>query len=44
MRLLATGGGGFVMSVLGRRWLAENPRAHLTIVDAAPLDGAAVRY
>jgi len=44
VRLLATGGGGFVMSVLGRRWLAENPRAHLTILDAAPLDEAAVRY
>jgi UDP-glucose 4-epimerase len=44
MKLLVTGGTGFAMSVLGRQWLESDPRARLTVLDAAPLDAAAVRY
>jgi UDP-glucose 4-epimerase len=44
MRLLVTGGTGFVMSVLGRHWLDTDSSARLTVLDAAPLDAAAVRY
>jgi UDP-glucose 4-epimerase len=42
--LLVTGGTGFVMSVLGRHWLDADPAARLLVLDAAPLDAAAVRY
>jgi len=44
MHLLITGATGFVMSVLGRTWLATHPGAHLTVLDIAPLDEAATRY
>jgi UDP-glucose 4-epimerase len=44
MKLLVTGGTGFVMSVLGRHWLDTDSSARLTVLDAAPLDAAAVRY
>jgi UDP-glucose 4-epimerase len=44
MKLLVTGGSGFVMSVLGRHWLDADPAARLIVLDAAPLDAAAVRY
>jgi UDP-glucose 4-epimerase len=44
MKLLITGGTGFVMSVLGRRWLDADPTARLVILDAAPFDAAALRY
>ena len=44
MKLLVTGGTGFVMSVLGRHWLDADPTARLIVLDAAPLDAAAVRY
>ena len=44
MTLLVTGATGFVMSVLGRRWLETDPRARLVVLDAAPLDAAAQRY
>jgi len=44
MTLLVTGGTGFVMSVLGRHWLEADSTAHLVVLDAAPLDAAAVRY
>jgi UDP-glucose 4-epimerase len=44
MTLLVTGATGFVMSVLGREWLAADPAARLVILDAAPLDAAALRY
>ena len=44
MHLLVTGASGFVMSVLGREWLAAYPAAHLTVLDAAPLDETARRY
>jgi UDP-glucose 4-epimerase len=44
MKLLVTGGTGFVMSVLGRRWLEADPAARLIVLDAAPPDAAATRY
>jgi len=44
MTLLVTGASGFVMSVLGRRWLESEPRARLVVLDASPLDAAAQRY
>ncbi len=44
MKLWITGGTGFVMSVLGRRWLEADPAARLIVLDAAPLDAAAMRY
>jgi UDP-glucose 4-epimerase len=44
MTLLVTGGTGFAMSVLGLKWLESDPEARLIILDAAPLDAAAIRY
>jgi UDP-glucose 4-epimerase len=44
VRLLVTGGTGFVMSVLGRHWLDADPAATLVVLDAAPLDATAARY
>jgi len=44
MTLLVTGATGFVMSVLGRRWLEADPSERLTILDSAPPDAAALRY
>jgi UDP-glucose 4-epimerase len=44
MKLLVTGGTGFVMSVLGRHWLDSDSSARLIVLDAAPLDAAGVRY
>src|SRR5258707_14642905 len=44
MHLLVTGATGFVMSVLGREWLAAHSDAHLTVLDVAPLDEAAHLY
>ena len=44
MKLLVTGGTGFVMSVLGRHWLETDSSARLMVLDAAPLDAAATRY
>jgi nucleoside-diphosphate-sugar epimerase len=44
MHLLVTGATGFVMSVLGREWLAAHPAARLTALDVAPPDEAARRY
>ena len=44
MTLLVTGATGFVMSVLGRRWLSSDPAARLVVLDAAALDAAAQRY
>lgn len=44
MTLLVTGATGFVMSVLGREWLDADPAARLVILDAAPLDAAALHY
>jgi UDP-glucose 4-epimerase len=44
MTLLVTGATGFVMSVLGRRWLSSAPAARLVVLDAAAPDAAAQRY
>jgi nucleoside-diphosphate-sugar epimerase len=44
MTLLITGGTGFVMSVLARRWLELHPQSRLVVLDAAPLDAQARRY
>jgi UDP-glucose 4-epimerase len=44
MTLLVTGATGFVMSVLARHWLDADPEARLVVLDAAPLDAAALRY
>ncbi|HLW23024.1 MAG TPA: NAD(P)-dependent oxidoreductase [Steroidobacteraceae bacterium] len=44
MTLLVTGATGFVMSVLARQWLADDPTARLVVLDSAPLDAAALRY
>jgi UDP-glucose 4-epimerase len=44
MTLLVTGATGFVMSVLGRRWLESAPAARLVVLDAAAPDAAAQRY
>jgi UDP-glucose 4-epimerase len=42
--LLVTGATGFVMSVLVRQWLRDDPTAHVVGLDAAPPDAAAQRY
>jgi UDP-glucose 4-epimerase len=44
MHLLVTGATGFVMSVLGREWLAAHTGSQLTVLDVAPLDESAQRY
>jgi len=44
MRLLLTGGTGFVMSVVGRHWLSVHPSARLVVLDSAPMDAAAQRF
>jgi UDP-glucose 4-epimerase len=42
--LLVTGGTGFVMSVLARHWLENEPAGRAVILDSAPWDEAARRY
>lgn len=44
MTLLVTGGTGFVMSVVTRKWLDADPTARAVVLDAAPLDAAAQQY
>ena len=44
MTLLITGGGGFVMSNLARRWLESDPGARVVVLDAAPFDALAERF
>ncbi|HEV7612777.1 MAG TPA: NAD(P)-dependent oxidoreductase [Steroidobacteraceae bacterium] len=44
MTLLITGATGFVMSVLGRRWLDAEPSERLSVLDASAPDAAAERY
>jgi UDP-glucose 4-epimerase len=44
MTLLVTGATGFVMSVLARHWLENEPLSRVVILDAAPMDEAAKRY
>ena len=43
MAVLVTGATGFVMSVLARQWLEEEPNLRLIALDTAPLDAAAQR-
>ncbi|PZQ47272.1 MAG: NAD(P)-dependent oxidoreductase [Rhodovulum sulfidophilum] len=43
-RVLVTGAGGFVMSVLIARLLGTMPAARVTALDLAPLDAAATAY
>ena len=44
MAVLVTGATGFVMSVLARQWLEEEPNLRLVALDTAPLDASAQRY
>ncbi|MGH2522637.1 MAG: NAD-dependent epimerase/dehydratase family protein [Anaerolineales bacterium] len=44
MTLLITGGTGFVLSNLARRWLEENPNESVLALDAAPWDAALERF
>ncbi|MEZ7983704.1 MAG: NAD(P)-dependent oxidoreductase [Paracoccaceae bacterium] len=44
MTLLITGGGGFVMSNLARKWLEQLPDEHVIVLDSGPMDDALERY
>lgn len=44
MTLLITGGGGFVMSNLARKWLEQQPDEHVIVLDSGPMDDALERY
>ena len=44
MTLLVTGGTGFVMAVVARRWLDRDPAARAVVLDQSPLDASARRY
>jgi len=44
MRLLVTGGGGFVMAHVVRRWLESDPAVRAVVLDAAPLDAVATAF
>ena len=44
MTLLVTGGTGFVMSVLARHWLEDDPGERVVVLDSAVPDEAARRY
>ncbi|MCE2520197.1 MAG: NAD-dependent epimerase/dehydratase family protein [Alphaproteobacteria bacterium] len=44
MRLLVTGGTGFVMSHVVRTWLERHPSASVVSVDIAPPDSLAERF
>jgi UDP-glucose 4-epimerase len=44
MKVLVTGGGGFVMANFLRHWLEATPDNSAVSVDAAPLDAAASRF
>ena len=44
MRLLVTGGTGFVMSHVARTWLERHPSASVVSVDIAPPDSLAERF
>jgi UDP-glucose 4-epimerase len=44
MTLLVTGGTGFVMSNVAKRWLEDDPTASCVVLDAAPPDAAAQRF
>ncbi len=44
MTILVTGGGGFVMSNLVKRWLSHNPSAQAIVIDALPFDANLRRF
>ena len=44
MKVLVTGGGGFVMANFVRHWLESDPGHQVVALDATPLDDAARRY
>ena len=44
MTILITGGGGFVMSNLARKWLEQQPDENVIILDSGPMDNALKRY
>src|SRR5205807_2156079 len=44
MTLLVTGATGFVMAVLGRRWLDADHAARLVVLDSSAFDAAPQRY
>lgn len=44
MTILVTGGGGFVMSNLVKRWLLVNPGEHAIVVDVLPFDADLQRF
>jgi UDP-glucose 4-epimerase len=44
MKVLVTGGGGFVMANFVRHWLESDPSHQVVALDATPLDDAARRY
>ena len=44
MKAVVTGGGGFVMANIVRRWLESDPGHRAVAVDASPMDDAARRY
>ncbi|MBV9702672.1 MAG: NAD(P)-dependent oxidoreductase, partial [Methylobacteriaceae bacterium] len=44
MKVVVTGGGGFVMANFLRHWLEAGRSDTAICVDAAPLDAAASRY
>ncbi|MCP4203609.1 MAG: NAD-dependent epimerase/dehydratase family protein, partial [bacterium] len=44
MTLLITGGTGFVMGNLARRWLESDPGARAVVLDVAPPDAMATAF
>lgn len=44
MAILITGGGGFVMSNLARRWLDKHGEDDVVVLDSGPLDAALERF
>jgi len=44
MKVLVSGGGGFVMANFLRRWLEADPRHRAVALDASPLDAEATAY
>ena len=44
MTLLITGGGGFVMSNLARKWLDSQPDGSVVVLDSGPMDDALERF
>ena len=44
MTILVTGGGGFVMSNLVKRWLSDNPSERALVIDTLPFAGDLQRF